>query len=87
MTAKDIEARDAELQRVRVDKVEPIFRDWLRTNEDDRRLYEEAKRRLAAQVWRHVQDYADAKTEVVREITERALRQAANAGTMMPDKT
>jgi len=48
------------------------FRDRLRTNEVDRLLYEEVKRKLAAQAWAHVQDYADAKTEVVREILGRA---------------
>jgi GrpB-like predicted nucleotidyltransferase (UPF0157 family) len=52
------------------------FRDWLRTHPDDRELYEREKRRLAEQTWNTVQDYADAKTEVVREIVARAL--AAN---------
>ena len=28
-----------------------MFRDWLRTHDDDRRLYEETKRTLAAQTW------------------------------------
>ncbi|MGO9600063.1 MAG: GrpB family protein [Isosphaeraceae bacterium] len=49
------------------------FRDWLRTNETDCILYETSKRRLAARRWRSVQDYADAKTEVINEILERAL--------------
>ncbi len=48
------------------------FRDHLRTNEADRRLYERAKRRLAAQDWEFVQNYADAKTEVVEAIIARA---------------
>ena len=48
------------------------FRDWLRTNEDDRELYERAKRELAAREWRHVQNYADAKSAVVAEINARA---------------
>jgi len=47
------------------------FRDHLRANDDDRRRYEEAKRELAAQPWKHVQQYADAKTQVVREILTR----------------
>ena len=38
------------------------FRDWLRTHDDDRELYESAKRELAAREWRHVQNYADAKS-------------------------
>ena len=49
------------------------FRDHLRTNDADRRLYEDTKRRLAARRWRYVQDYADAKSEVVAEIMARAL--------------
>jgi len=50
-----------------------LFRDWLRTHPEDRELYEREKRRLAEQTWSTVQDYADAKTDVVREIVERAL--------------
>ena len=48
------------------------FRDHLRANEADRELYERSKRELAARDWAFVQDYADAKTEVVREIGARA---------------
>jgi GrpB-like predicted nucleotidyltransferase (UPF0157 family) len=48
------------------------FRDWLRTHDDDRALYERTKRELAARTWRHVQHYADAKTAVVEEIMARA---------------
>ena len=49
------------------------FRDWLRVHDDDRRLYEETKRKLAARTWKHAQNYADAKSEVVQEILARAL--------------
>jgi GrpB-like predicted nucleotidyltransferase (UPF0157 family) len=49
-----------------------VFRDRLRTNEADRELYERKKRELAALKWEFVQDYADAKTEVVKEIGARA---------------
>ena len=49
------------------------FRDRLRDNEDDRRLYEETKRELAARTWKYTQDYADAKSKVVQEILARAL--------------
>ena len=48
------------------------FRDWLRTHDDDRALYERTKRDLVAQDWRYVQNYADAKTEVVEAIMARA---------------
>lgn len=48
------------------------FRDWLRTHDADRELYERTKRELAARVWGYVQDYADAKGEVVEAIIARA---------------
>ena len=48
------------------------FRDWLRTHPDDRDLYERTKRDLATRTWAYVQNYADAKTEVVEEIVGRA---------------
>ena len=48
------------------------FRDRLRSNDADRELYERTKRELAAREWEFVQDYADAKTEVVKEIVARA---------------
>ncbi len=49
------------------------FRDHLRRDATDRALYESTKRALAAQTWQVVQDYADAKSEVVAEIMSRAL--------------
>jgi GrpB-like predicted nucleotidyltransferase (UPF0157 family) len=48
------------------------FRDWLRTHEDDRQLYERTKRELARRTWQYTQHYADAKSDVVREILARA---------------
>ena len=48
------------------------FRDHLRSNAEDRELYERTKRELAAQVWAYGQNYADAKTEVIDEIAARA---------------
>ncbi|MGH3126740.1 MAG: GrpB family protein [Gaiellaceae bacterium] len=49
------------------------FRDWLRTHDDDRDLYLAAKRELAQREWKYVQNYADAKSAVVREILARTL--------------
>jgi len=49
-----------------------LFRDRIRAHEGDRRLYEETKRRLAVQHWERVQDYADAKSEVVEAVIARA---------------
>jgi GrpB-like predicted nucleotidyltransferase (UPF0157 family) len=48
------------------------FRDHLRSNPADRALYERTKRDLAGRTWKYVQHYADAKTELVEEILERA---------------
>ncbi|HEX3916192.1 MAG TPA: GrpB family protein [Caulobacteraceae bacterium] len=48
------------------------FRDWLRTHDDDRALYQAEKLRLGAQTWTFMQDYADAKTAVVEAIIARA---------------
>ena len=48
------------------------FRDWLRTHPKDRARYEAVKRDLSQRDWKYVQQYADAKTEVVAEIVARA---------------
>lgn len=48
------------------------FRDWLRSNAADRELYAAAKRELAAHDWKYMQQYADAKTDVVAQIMSRA---------------
>jgi GrpB-like predicted nucleotidyltransferase (UPF0157 family) len=49
-----------------------LFRDWLRTTAADRELYLQTKRDLAQREWQYTQNYADAKTSVVREIVARA---------------
>lgn len=49
------------------------FRDWLRSHRADRELYEKTKRELAGRTWKYTQHYADAKSEVVREILSRAM--------------
>ncbi len=51
------------------------FRDWLRANPVDRDRYASVKRELARHTWRHMQDYADAKSDVVRKIKTR-MREA-----------
>ena len=50
------------------------FRDHVRRDDADRALYERTKRELARRRWGRVQDYADAKSDVVAEILERAVR-------------
>ena len=61
-----------------------LFRDWLRKNGTDSELYAAAKKELSQKVWKYVQNYADAKTAVVREImahaeAEQRKSQAAKA--------
>jgi GrpB-like predicted nucleotidyltransferase (UPF0157 family) len=49
-----------------------LLRDWLRTNRADRELYARTKRELASKKWKYVQNYADAKGEVIEGILARA---------------
>ena len=58
------------------------LRDWLRVDAADRELYAATKRTLAEQQWDDMNDYADAKTEVVHDILARA--RAWRAGAMAP---
>jgi len=44
------------------------FRDRLRTDEKDRKRYEDRKRALATREWESIQDYADAKSGIVEQI-------------------
>lgn len=48
------------------------FRDHLRSDAQDRALYEATKRDLASRVWKYTQHYADAKSKVVEDIMARA---------------
>jgi len=50
------------------------FRDHLRADTEDRELYQRTKQELAARHWHYVQEYADAKTEVIEAIVARASR-------------
>jgi GrpB-like predicted nucleotidyltransferase (UPF0157 family) len=56
---------------VEIDRI-LLLRDWLRVNLAERQLYEQAKRELASQTWKYVQNYADAKSEVIEAILARA---------------
>jgi GrpB-like predicted nucleotidyltransferase (UPF0157 family) len=47
------------------------FRDRLRSNDEDRLVYERKKQELAQQTWKYVQHYADEKSAVVEEIVAR----------------
>ncbi|MFE0419922.1 GrpB family protein [Streptomyces tendae] len=49
-----------------------LLRDHLRTHADDRALYESVKRDLIGRRWNDMNDYADAKSDVIRAIKSRA---------------
>jgi GrpB-like predicted nucleotidyltransferase (UPF0157 family) len=51
-----------------------LFRDRLREHPQERALYERVKRDLAQREWPDINYYADAKSEVVEGIIERARR-------------
>ena len=55
------------------------FRDRLRTRPEERAEYEATKRELAGRTWAYVQDYADAKGQVVEGIIARALADEGRA--------
>jgi len=55
------------------------FRDRLRSDADERERYLAAKRDLAARDWVYVQDYADAKGDVVEGIVRRAFADRPDA--------
>jgi GrpB-like predicted nucleotidyltransferase (UPF0157 family) len=48
------------------------FRDRLRDSPDDRQAYERLKRELASRVWGDMNEYAQAKGELIEEIIARA---------------
>ncbi|MBB6173831.1 GrpB-like predicted nucleotidyltransferase (UPF0157 family) [Nocardiopsis mwathae] len=49
------------------------FRDRLRAHPAEREAYERVKRELSDRTWDDIQDYADAKSQVVEEIIARAM--------------
>jgi GrpB-like predicted nucleotidyltransferase (UPF0157 family) len=57
-----------------------LFRERLRENGDERRLYEEVKRRSATESWASMNAYAEAKTEVIECIIT-AAREAGGGPT------
>jgi GrpB-like predicted nucleotidyltransferase (UPF0157 family) len=72
-------AGEAEIDRM------VLFRDWLRSHDDDRDAYVRVKRELAQRTWRYVQHYADSKSAIVQEIMARASAARA-VKPSIPDK-
>lgn len=52
-----------------------LFRNYLRHHADARQLYEDTKKELAKKTWKYVQNYADAKTDVVQKILKAAIEE------------
>lgn len=57
-----------------------LLRDWLRQSADDREAYADLKIRLQRQDWDTMNHYADAKSELIAEMTVRAKRWALSTG-------
>jgi GrpB-like predicted nucleotidyltransferase (UPF0157 family) len=68
-------ARSVEIERLL------LLRDRLREDPAERQLYERTKRELASRTWKYVQDYADAKSEVIERIINRARAQMISGRT------
>ncbi len=81
-------ARDVHLHVYEPDRPEVRdyrdLRDWLRVDAADRELYAAAKRRLAQHQWNDMNDYADAKTDVIRDVLTRARAWRAGARNCRP---
>jgi GrpB-like predicted nucleotidyltransferase (UPF0157 family) len=60
-----------------------LFRDWLRYDQADRVAYGELKKALARQDWPDMNAYAEAKSALIKEITARAERWAADSSWRM----
>lgn len=68
---RDVHVHILEWQHPAVDEY-LLLRDRLRSDPDDRTLYESTKRALLASTWDDMNDYADAKTDVILAIKARA---------------
>jgi GrpB-like predicted nucleotidyltransferase (UPF0157 family) len=57
-----------------------LFRDYLRTHDEDARLYEQTKRRLAEEYGEDGHGYTDAKGPIIWEIMQRASQWLQDTG-------
>lgn len=55
-----------------------LFRDYLRSNPEAKELYASTKLELSQKVWKYIQNYADAKSAVVQNIIDKALKSKDN---------
>jgi GrpB-like predicted nucleotidyltransferase (UPF0157 family) len=54
-----------------------LLRDYLRANNADKQAYQKLKEELTKQEWETMNHYADAKSELIQEMTQRAEQWAA----------
>lgn len=52
-----------------------LFRNYLRAHQEVRELYANTKKTLAKKKWKYVQNYADAKSDVVQQIMDAARKE------------
>lgn len=52
-----------------------LFRNYLRAHQEARELYANTKKTLAKKKWKYVQNYADAKSDVVQQIMDAARKE------------
>lgn len=77
--ARDVHVHLYERGDVAVDEY-LLLRDHLRTDAEDRALYESVKRSLIGRPWVDMNDYADAKSDVIGAIKARARARTAGRG-------
>lgn len=63
-----------------------MFRNYLRTHPKALKMYENEKKRLAKRKWKYVQNYADAKSEVVNILLQEAMNFYENKNEMVKIK-
>ena len=52
-----------------------LFRNYLRNHQEAKELYANTKKTLAKKKWKYVQNYADAKSDVVQQIMDAARKE------------
>lgn len=52
-----------------------LFRNYLRNHQEAKELYANTKKALAKKKWKYVQNYADAKSDVVQQIMDAARKE------------
>ena len=78
-TARDVHIHIFPPQSKEIDRY-LSFRNQLRANDEDRSAYEQVKRTLAKCEWDDMNDYADAKSDIVEAIIAKGIRAFSEEG-------